>query len=137
MTWAKNTVKAGAKACLGSRYGPATEAYDQMRRCLVRTRQKVRARLRQPNCGICGCRADGHVAYGRLLARCRACGFVFARDVNAANLSEGMGLLGSWSGPGGGGYREYWLARLVRRQVVFPLALTHCFGYRTRVVASR
>jgi len=52
-------------------------------------------------------------AYGRPFHRCTDCGFVFTEDFDRRALDRGLGMEGSWTGPGGGGYREYWLVRML------------------------
>jgi SAM-dependent methyltransferase len=61
-----------------------------------------------PRCKICGGPTRHDVAYGRLFHRCGDCGFIFSNEYDLT-LKQGMGMEGSWSGPGGGGYREQYL----------------------------
>ncbi len=55
--------------------------------------------------------------YGRSFYQCQECEFIFAIDYDLRTLSKGMGMEGSWSGPGGGGYREYYLVKMLMQNV--------------------
>jgi SAM-dependent methyltransferase len=70
-----------------------------------------------PPCRLCGCETMPRTAYGRPFAECVQCSFVFAYGPSAPAADRGMGMLGSWSGPGGGGYREYFLVQMLRRDL--------------------
>jgi len=70
-----------------------------------------------PLCHLCGGYTLPRSAYGRPFAECAQCGFVFAYGPTAPAIDRGMGMLGSWSGPGGGGYREYFLVEMLRRDL--------------------
>jgi hypothetical protein len=66
-----------------------------------------------PPCKLCASPTERRRAYQRVFYHCRSCDFIFAVDYESAKLNRGMGMEGSWSGPGGGGYREYYLAKLL------------------------
>lgn len=66
-------------------------------------------------CQICDGETTGMTGYGRLFHRCGSCGHVFTMEYNETALSRGMGMEGSWSGPGGGGYREYCIVMILRQ----------------------
>jgi SAM-dependent methyltransferase len=48
---------------------------------------------------------------------CRNCGFIFTNDHPSFLANRGMGMRGSWSGPGGGGYREYYLVQFLKEKL--------------------
>lgn len=70
-----------------------------------------------PRCKVCGARTRSRNAYGRIFYECQDCEFIFAIDYDNEVLHKGMGMEGSWSGPGGGGYREYYLAKMMMRDL--------------------
>jgi SAM-dependent methyltransferase len=55
--------------------------------------------------------------YGRSFYQCDQCDFIFAIDNDPRILNRGMGLEGSWSGPGAGGYREFYLVKMLMREL--------------------
>jgi SAM-dependent methyltransferase len=69
-----------------------------------------------PRCKICEAQTHHAVAYRRLFHRCGDCGFIFCND-HDLSLKKGMGMEGSWSGPGGGGYREQYLCERLHRDL--------------------
>jgi SAM-dependent methyltransferase len=75
------------------------------------------SRLDKPACQMCGHSTNGRRGYGRKFAECPFCGFLFAYDYNKATFLKGMGMEGSWSGPGGGGYREYFLVKFLQQKL--------------------
>ena len=62
-------------------------------------------------CQLCGNRTRLRLAYRRPFHHCPTCNFIFTEDFTNSEVSKGMGMEGSWSGPGGGGFRELWLAQ--------------------------
>lgn len=84
--------------------------------------------LRAPEpCRVCGGMTMRRTAYRRVFNQCRVCEFIFAITYDAQESRDGMGLDGSWTGFGGGGYREYYLAR----QMVDELGLGRLLLYGT------
>lgn len=69
-------------------------------------------------CKICGGKSPlKGGAYKRNFYECSQCKFIFTNDFEIAALQKGMGMEGSWSGPGGGGYREYYLSTLLQKEL--------------------
>ena len=66
---------------------------------------------------MCGHSTKGRRGYGRKFAECPFCGFIFAYGYNKETFLKGMGMEGSWSGPGGGGYREYFLVKFLQQKL--------------------
>jgi SAM-dependent methyltransferase len=85
-------------------------------RSLLRTGSYL---VRGPLCTICASPTRLRRAYKRDFHQCSGCGFIFSLDFDAAEIDRGMGMEGSWSGPGGGGYREYFLVRMLMRDLGF------------------
>jgi SAM-dependent methyltransferase len=108
---------------VGDSYGSfRCESVQVLMRCDVESLSKSlfaelkRAFLhfRQHQCGLCGERKTSlRTAYGRVFAECPLCGLISVKDLNQKLSGNGMGLEGSWSGPGGGGYREYFLTQML------------------------
>jgi SAM-dependent methyltransferase len=84
-------------------------------------------------CPLCKGATRRRLAYLRVFNQCRACSFIFAITYDREVSTAGMGFEGSWSGAGGGGYREYFLARQVhddldrRRILLFGTGNTPTF----------
>ena len=78
-------------------------------------------------CRVCGATTVRRAAYRRIFNQCRECDFIFAITYDEQESRDGMGLDGSWTGFGGGGYREYYLAR----QMVDELGLGRVLLYGT------
>lgn len=74
---------------------------------------KIRMEYIPLSCRLCGGRTTSRTGYRRVFAECGRCGFIFAGDCNPKKINTGMGMRGSWTGPGGGGYREYFLAKML------------------------
>jgi SAM-dependent methyltransferase len=68
-------------------------------------------------CKICNGNTYRTHGYGRRFFHCQNCDFIYSFDYNPWVVNKGMGMEGSWSGPGGGGYREYFLAKLLKNQL--------------------
>ena len=83
-----------------------SKSYESLREALFRRR-----------CPLCRWWARTRRAYGRDFAQCRRCGFVFAYGSKNKPVESAMGMEGSWSGPGGGGFREYYLAKMLQRDL--------------------
>ena len=77
-------------------------------------------------CSICNENAAETVAYGRTFYKCETCGFVFTPDYDEKAQNRGMGMEGSWSGPGGGGHREYCIVKIL--QELFGMRRFLLFG---------
>lgn len=75
--------------------------------------QKLKRRLMPPHCQVCGGETLKVKAYKREFFKCESCEFIFTDDYNVALINRGMGMEGSWTGPGGGGYREYFLVKML------------------------
>ena len=73
--------------------------------------QKTWLKYMPPPCKLCGAKTTSCTGYGRVFAKCLNCGFIFTNDYDPQILNRGMGMEGSWTGPGGGGYREYFLVK--------------------------
>ncbi len=74
--------------------------------------------LRAPvACRICGADTIRRAAYLRVFNQCRECDFIFAITYDERKSRAGMGLDGSWTGFGGGGHREYFLARQMMHEL--------------------
>lgn len=82
-----------------------------------------RRRVAASECLVCAGAIVHRVGYGRPFAECTDCGFIFTDDYDASGLGRGMGMEGSWSGPGGGGYREYYLVKLLRNDLALRTSL--------------
>jgi SAM-dependent methyltransferase len=104
----------------------------------ARARRKLRrvtARIQpSPRCKVCGSATTAEQAYSRPFHRCTDCTFVFTEDFDRATLDRGLGMEGSWTGPGGGGYREYYLVKMLadeldmRRFLLFGTGNTPTFA---------
>jgi SAM-dependent methyltransferase len=70
-----------------------------------------------PKCKVCGEKTRRRKAYWRTFYQCQECFFIFAIDYIPRVLQRGMGMQGSWSGPGGGGFREDYLVRMLIRDL--------------------
>lgn len=68
-------------------------------------------------CLVCGGDTSEEKEYDRTFFKCNSCQFVFAKDFDPNIIIKGMGMEGSWSGPGGGGYREYFLAKMLAKEL--------------------
>ncbi|WP_029457778.1 class I SAM-dependent methyltransferase [Solidesulfovibrio alcoholivorans] len=66
-------------------------------------------------CPLCAAPTGTTRGYGRTFYACPLCGHLFTRDYDETQLRRGMGMEGSWSGPGGGGYREYCLVKILEQ----------------------
>jgi len=77
----------------------------------------LRQRVFSPECKVCGGTTEHKTAYNRNFYRCRECTFVFALDFSPEPAKRGMGMEGSWTGPGGGGFREYYLAKMLSKEL--------------------
>ena len=73
--------------------------------------------LRRPKCLVCDGTTQFRTGYGRPFAQCVVCDLVTALDADQRSTRRGMGLVGSWSGPQGGGGREEHLVRLLQRAI--------------------
>jgi MoaA/NifB/PqqE/SkfB family radical SAM enzyme/tetratricopeptide (TPR) repeat protein/SAM-dependent methyltransferase len=80
------------------------------------------------SCKICGGKAERRIAYSRTFYQCEECDFIFATDYDSEEVSRGMGMEGSWSGPGGGGYREYFLVKMLSLDLGFTRFLLYGTG---------
>lgn len=69
------------------------------------------------NCLICNGKTSVEKLYNRNFFICESCSFVFALDYDVKCIENGMGMEGSWSGPGGGGFREYFLVKLLSEEL--------------------
>jgi hypothetical protein len=81
-------------------------------------------------CRVCQARCDPlDSVFGKLWFRCRECGFVQAElsDTLYADLSSGEGLAAG-TGAGGGGYREYFLSRLLHDELELSSILLYGTG---------
>lgn len=83
------------------------------RRLLGVIYRDVTHRLFTKKCKVCGQNTETEVAYSRLFYKCKRCKFVFSADEDHESVIRGMGMMGSWSGPGGGGFREYYLVKML------------------------
>lgn len=70
-------------------------------------------------CRVCGGKSSPRIAYFRKFLVCDCCNFVFSVDTNDEVITQGMGMSGSQSGPGGGGYREYYLVKYLIKEFGF------------------
>lgn len=66
-------------------------------------------------CQICDGDTTEMMGYGKLFHKCGSCGYVFTMNYDETVLSRGMGMEGSWSGPGGGGHREYCIVKILQQ----------------------
>lgn len=69
----------------------------------------------KPPCILCNGSTKIRNAYGRYFFHCKTCNFIFTSDYNKKTVEKGMGMAGSWTGPGGGGYREYYLVKMLEK----------------------
>lgn len=74
-------------------------------------------------CRVCGARTVRRAAYRRVFNQCCECDFIFAITYDEQESRDGMGLDGSWTGFGGGGFREYYLARQMVEVLALPRVL--------------
>lgn len=99
---------------------------------LLRAASRVaaaRAGAPAPSCKVCAARTLARLAYKRVFYHCTACDFVFATDNDDVPLAtRGMGFEGSWSGPGGGGHREWWLTDRLTRDLGLERVLLYGTG---------
>lgn len=72
-----------------------------------------------PLCKLCHGTTKGRRAYGRSFHQCQQCNFIFAVDYDPILFNVGMGMEGSWTGPGSGGYREYYLVKMLMQELSF------------------
>lgn len=70
-----------------------------------------------PRCQLCRGRTSRHKAYRKTFYKCHTCDFIFTLDYSLQILKKGMGMMGSWSGPDGGGYREYFLTKMLMKNL--------------------
>ena len=70
-----------------------------------------------PRCKLCHGTTKRRRGYGRSFYQCQQCDFIFAIDYDPRILNTGMGMEGSWTGPGGGGYREYYLVKMLMQDL--------------------
>lgn len=63
-------------------------------------------------CPLCGGASKRRAAYWRVFNQCADCDFIHAITLDEEESRRGMGMEGSWTGVGGG-YREYFLARMM------------------------
>ena len=80
-----------------------------------------------PQCKLCHGTTKRRRAYGRAFYHCQQCDFIFAVDYDRRGLKTGMGMEGSWAGPGGGGSREYYLVNMI----MYDLRLRSCLLFGT------
>ncbi len=73
--------------------------------------------MTRTRCNLCGGPTRIRSGYERLFSECLDCGFIIANDYDPERLSKGMGMEGSWTGPGGGGYREYYLVHMLAKDL--------------------
>ena len=66
------------------------------------------------NCKICQGTIISIDLNGRPFLHCQNCYVSYFAGERPLSKSLGMGMDGSWTGPGGGGFREYFLANLLR-----------------------
>ena len=67
-------------------------------------------------CLICKKSTDIETIYNKTFYICHYCSFAFTLDYEQKVLT-GMGMDGSWSGPGGGGFREYFLVKMLFKEL--------------------
>lgn len=79
------------------------------------------------SCILCNSvNTKNRIAYNRRFVHCENCGFIFALE--SEHNKKGMGFSGSWSGPGGGGYREYFLVKMLSNNFDFKKFLLYGTG---------
>ena len=101
----------------------------------IRLRMLFNRMLPPPMCKLCNGRTKHKRGYGRSFYQCQECEFIFAIDYDLNTLNRGMGMEGSWSGPGGGGYREYYLIKMLMQDLGFKSFLLYGTG-NTRTFAD-
>ncbi len=75
--------------------------------------------IAKPKCKLCYGITKLRTGYGRIFFQCIECDFVFTSNYNKKIIDTGMGMEGSWTGPGGGGYREYYLVKMLKEALNF------------------
>lgn len=81
-------------------------------------------------CRVCQARSDSFdISFGKLWFRCRECGFLQAQLSGTLydGLGQGEGLTAG-TGVGGGGYREYFLSKLLHDELALPSILLYGTG---------
>lgn len=73
--------------------------------------------IKKQKCLICNGTTCIENIYMRDFFICQSCSFVFSTDYEINNIIKGMGMEGSWTGPGGGGFREYFLVKLLSQEL--------------------
>ncbi|MFC1481903.1 class I SAM-dependent methyltransferase [Candidatus Neomarinimicrobiota bacterium] len=117
--------------------------YEGIKEFVIRARAELHIRLKRllyrllppAACKLCNGKTVRRQGYGRAFYQCLDCEFIFAIDYDIKILSRGMGMEGSWTGPGEGGYREYYLVNMLIQDLGLSSFLLYGTG-NTRTFAD-